>query len=656
MGQREAVIILLSLEILPTFAHVPIAPLPFKCPHSSPKTRTNVGTYCGRRETVIWPGKRTTQVDIYYGIRYAQPPTGSLRFRKPVPPTPKPDQIVNANTKPDACYQYIDTLFQNSAGARMWQPNTPMSEDCLFLNIWVPILPPAQKCTKDQKLPVMVWIFGGSFYSGSSVLDVYDGRFLSTRQDVVVVTLNYRLGPFGFLYLNNSWVPGNMGLWDQRLAIKWVKDHIDKFNGDPSRITLFGESAGAVGVSAHLISPWSHGFFTNAILQSGSVFSYWGVEAPKKQLIQSKRLVEMVGCGGRTGRDLHSCLQLKSPESFIEAQGHLIDPNVFFSIPFPPVLDGHFLPYRNSQNFAEMGHLKPSGAVMIGMNANEGSYFLLYTLVSNASFMENTETLPVATHEEYFKALHKVLDIEHDKRPDLMEPLAIYTDFEYRNYSEPDNAHTWTRMLEEISSDRGFKCPTIDFAQALVNRNRGPRNRLSLRGVTPRTYFYEFVHRTESLPWPKWTHTMHGYEIEYVFGIPFSPVFAENFYRFGDAERELSDRMMTYWANFARTGDPNILANGKNVASFEPPPNVSKEASSWGSSLSVDTSTCLPHHLPMWRWQEFDERTEAFLILDTERMTTGRHPRARQCLFWRRWFPIMLQQAERLSGICPPLT
>lgn len=110
-------------------------------------------------------------------------------------------------------------------------------------------------------------------------------------------------------------------------------------------------------------------------------------------------------------------------------------------------------------------------------------------------------------------------------------------------------------MLEEISSDRGFKCPIIDFAQALVSHNyQSMRGRLSLRSATPRTYFYEFVHRTESLPWPKWTNTMHGYEIEYVFGIPFSPVFADNFYRFNDAERELSDLMMTYWANFARTG------------------------------------------------------------------------------------------------------
>lgn len=148
------------------------------------------------------------------------------------------------------------------------------------------------------------------------------------------------------------------------------------------------------------------------------------------------RLVEMVGCGGRSGRDLHSCLQLRSPEVFIEAQNRLIDPNAFFSIPFPPVLDGHFLPYWNSQSFAELGYLKPTGAVMLGMNANEGSYFLLYKLVSNKSFVENREALPVNTHEEYFHALYKVLDITNDKRPDLMEPLAVYTDFEYRNFSE----------------------------------------------------------------------------------------------------------------------------------------------------------------------------------------------------------------------------
>uniref|UniRef100_A0A5K3F5P4 COesterase domain-containing protein n=1 Tax=Mesocestoides corti TaxID=53468 RepID=A0A5K3F5P4_MESCO len=298
---------------------------------------------------------------------------------------------------------------------------------------------------------------------------------------------------------------------------------------------------------------------------------------------------------------------------------------------------------------------------MMGVNANEGSYFLLYTLVSNDSFFENRESLPVATREDYFKALYKVLDLDNDRRPDLMEALVTITDFEYRNFSEPLNPHTWTRMLEAISSDRSFKCPAIDFAQALVNQNRPAHWKPALRSITRPTYFYEFVHRTESLPWPKWAGTMHGYEIEYVFGMPYSPVFAENYYRFTDAERELSDKMMTYWTNFARTGDPNLLPNGKFVNSDEEKSRkVGREPQSWESSVGADltldaSSTCLPHHLRMRRWQEFDNETEVFLILDTDNLRTGAHPRSRQCLFWRRWFPILLQHAERLSGSCLPM-
>ncbi|KAM3180998.1 hypothetical protein ACTXT7_015216 [Hymenolepis weldensis] len=231
-------------------------------------------------------------------------------------------------------------------------------------------------------------------------------------------------------------VPGNMGLWDQRLALKWIKEHIADFGGDPSRITLFGESAGGVSVSAHLISPWSHTFFTNAVIQSGTVFSHWGLEKPHKHLNRSKKLLELVGCGGRTGRDMHSCLQLKSPEAFIEAQSQLVDTEAFFNIPFPPVIDDHFLPYRTTQSFTNLAHLKPSGSVMLGMNSNEASYFLLYSLVSNASFVKDSEAFPVTTEEQYFKALLKILDLEHHMRPDLMKFLAQYTHFEYKNYSE----------------------------------------------------------------------------------------------------------------------------------------------------------------------------------------------------------------------------
>ncbi|VUZ51679.1 unnamed protein product, partial [Hymenolepis diminuta] len=100
---------------------------------------------------------------FHSGIRYAKPPTGSLRFKKPVPPIPEPDRVFDARIRPDACYQYVDTIFQSSVGARIWQPNTPLSEDCLFLNIFVPDIPSELRCEKNKKFPVMVWIFGGSF-------------------------------------------------------------------------------------------------------------------------------------------------------------------------------------------------------------------------------------------------------------------------------------------------------------------------------------------------------------------------------------------------------------------------------------------------------------------------------------------------------------
>nr|VZI33110.1 unnamed protein product [Spirometra erinaceieuropaei] len=525
------------------------------------------------------------------GIRYAQPPVGFLRFRKPVFPDPEPDKVFNAVQKPDACYQVIDTMFQ-------------------------------------VRTKFMVWIFGGSFTTGSSVLSVYDGRFLSTRQNVIVVTLNYRLGPFGFLYLNFSGAPGNMGLWDQRLAIKWVKDHIEHFNGDPDRITLFGESAGSVSVSAHVVSPWSHSFFRNAILQSGSVFGYWGVETAQKQLNQSLRLLDLVGCGGRSGEDLHACLQLKPSSAFIDAQNSLYDPYAYLSIPFPPVLDGHFLPYTSSQSFRELEFLKPSGSLMMGMNTNEGSYFLLYAFVGNETLAKDRNALPVRTHSEYLKALYKVLDMHGDDRPDLLEPLIALTDFEYQDYTHLPGPTTWTTKLEKISSDRSFKCPTIDFARAIVNEQRAVHKHPSKRSITRPTYFYEFSHRTKSLPWPTWAGVMHG--------------------------------------------DPNIQATGAHVTGVSGSnPTVSERVTppsgrSWvlngferpkdAVSLAASGSqSCLPHTLPMRNWQEFDNRTEAFLILSAGRggLRTEIHPRSRQCLFWRHWFPTLMQQAERLAKICP---
>jgi carboxylesterase type B len=127
----------------------------------------------------------------------------------------------------------------------------------------------------------MVWIFGGGFWSGTSTLPVYDGKILSTEEDIILVSMNYRVSLFGFLYLGREEAPGNMGLWDQHLALKWTKANIALFGGDPETITIFGESAGGASVTFHVLSPQSQPLFKRAITQSGSATSPWALEPPK---------------------------------------------------------------------------------------------------------------------------------------------------------------------------------------------------------------------------------------------------------------------------------------------------------------------------------------------------------------------------------------
>ncbi|CAD1468671.1 unnamed protein product, partial [Heterotrigona itama] len=174
---------------------------------------------------------------------------GALRFRHPRPAERWPG-ILNATTLPNSCVQILDTVFGDFAGATMWNPNTPLSEDCLYVNVVAPRPRPTNAA-------VMVWIFGGGFYSGSATLDVYDHKTLVSEENVILVSMQYRVASLGFLYFGTSDVPGNAGLFDQMMALQWVRDNIAAFGGNPDNVTLFGESAGAVSVSMHLLSPLS---------------------------------------------------------------------------------------------------------------------------------------------------------------------------------------------------------------------------------------------------------------------------------------------------------------------------------------------------------------------------------------------------------------
>lgn len=196
-------------------------------------------------------GRHQGPVNSYLGIPYAEKPTGRFRFRPPRPKRPWYPALYQALNYGPECLQ--STLYYNNEDSDA--PQVPMDEDCLYLNIWQP-----SKSLPDGKLhPVMIWIYGGAFIHGSASKAEYEGSRLAARRNgVIVVSLNYRLGALGFLVSTADGLYGNYGLADQKTAIQWVKDNIIHFGGDPNRITLFGESAGAMSIGLHMLDQEAH--------------------------------------------------------------------------------------------------------------------------------------------------------------------------------------------------------------------------------------------------------------------------------------------------------------------------------------------------------------------------------------------------------------
>uniref|UniRef100_A0A8C5BMZ2 Carboxylic ester hydrolase n=1 Tax=Gadus morhua TaxID=8049 RepID=A0A8C5BMZ2_GADMO len=361
-------------------------------------------------------------VRAFLGVPYAKPPLGELRFRAPKP-AGKWEGVKNAANFSNTCYQLPDTLFPEFSGAEMWNPNTPVSEDCLYLNVWTPHLK-----GKSQTLPVLVWIYGGGFTSGTSSLALYDGRFLSQSENVVVVSMNYRLGALGFLSLpENDNIRGNAGLLDQQLALRWVADNIAFFGGDSSKVTLFGESAGAASVGFHLLAPSSHGLFHRAILQSGVPTAPWA-SLSQRETWKSLSLASLLGCPRSPAADLERCLQRVDLVDIVTEQFQVLTEASILGFPFAPSADGLFLP----------------------------------------------------------------------DEPEVCVGTFVY-------------------------SEHGGKA-----------------------------FFYLFDHRSSANPWPAWMGVMHGYEIEFVFGMPLNASL-----KYTEREVNMSRSIMKQWANFARTGNPS---------------------------------------------------------------------------------------------------
>ncbi|VDN34662.1 unnamed protein product [Dibothriocephalus latus] len=405
----------------------------------------------------------------------------------------------------------------------MWFKNTEMDEDCLTLNVWKP--------TVAKNLSVMVWIHGGGVNSGSANFDEYDGRFLAGREQVVVVSMQYRVGPLGFLCLkkamrNKTHMGNNIplaacktGLEDQRMALEWVRDHISAFGGDPNKATLFGESAGNASVSLHYLSNGSRPLFPQMIMQSASAFNRWALITPAEAHERSEVFSKSLGCFNMSQAEQVKCLQMVTPEALIK------NVTAVYTA-------------RAKRRAARLGKL------FGGCNMSDYETSAIY-----ASF-EFAPTLSNSRYEIFRLFTGKFTSEQNLKHPFTTVMATAYglssqglrqltnssTGLEIGDFKTHD-PEKFMRQLDAIAGDIGFTCGTQKFAQYISYSD---------------VFSYVFTHKTKNNGFPQWTGTLHGYEIDYVFGMPFSGLFQNNFYRYTYEEEQLSKIVMIYWANFAK--------------------------------------------------------------------------------------------------------
>ncbi|KAJ0068220.1 hypothetical protein NL108_017582, partial [Boleophthalmus pectinirostris] len=418
--------------------------------------------------------------------------------------------------------EYRDRCLQ----VNLLQTKTQGSEDCLYLNIFVP-----QGVTVSQNLPVMVYLFGGAFLLGASndveVLgqSLYDGVELADRGTVIVVTVNYRVGTMGFLSSGDSRMPGNYGLWDQHAAISWVKRNIQKFGGNPDNMTIFGQSAGAASVSYQMLSPYSRGLFRRAISQCGVALSPWAHQREPFKLL--KKIASKVGCWRTDSDQMITCLKMSDPVGLTMAgkidvllllgRGVVMD-----LLELAPVVDGDFIPAEPSTLFANAGQFD----YMAGVNSMDGHLFAGVDVPSINKRNDNT------TEDDVRGVLSGLT--KQRSGPVLDQVVELYSSI----WGVPPEPELVKRTVSDIETDFLFLVPTQIALKLHAKHSSGAR-----------TYSYLFNMKTRIPGFPAWVEAEHAEDLQYLFGKPFS--FSLVYF---PRHRDLSDYMIKYWSNFARTG------------------------------------------------------------------------------------------------------
>ncbi|XP_054165658.1 cholinesterase 2-like [Oppia nitens] len=485
------------------------------CTDSRPLVTTSSGVVRG--QTLYLNNKK---IDQYLNIPFAEPPVGRLRFAKPVPLKTPQNEIINGIYPGNSC---IQDIIGNQ------KPLTE-SEDCLVLNVWSPNM----NSTNDTTLkPVMFWIYGGGLSMGSIFQETFNGTVLATY-DMVIVAANYRVGALGFLYGADDSAPGNLGFYDQLLALQWLRDNVHVFVGDRDLITIFGQSAGSTSIAAHILSPLSNGLFKRAIMQSGSLL--FNKDRPlldtTDALKRFKQMARQLDCDPYDYRWLDCLRDIPDPKLFCNK------PHNYSALPFNfPVIGTEFLPQLPLKSFS-LASLNIDIDLMAGTTTDEGPGLLLGSYTESKSHMNR---------QLFDKLLNEMDNDFHNLEIDKL--LTHYLNNANNSINDSNNL---LNALGTLYGDLLMVCPTYLFTKLLSMVQNYGKN----------VYYYRFDYKSDKMdnPWKILEKYMglngslihHSSDLDFVFG---TPIIKQQ--DFSELDYDFSLEVMKMWTDFAKYGKPS---------------------------------------------------------------------------------------------------
>ncbi|XP_013779898.1 neuroligin-4, X-linked-like isoform X1 [Limulus polyphemus] len=471
-------------------------------------------------------------VEVFYGVPYASAPIGSLRFMPPVTP-PHWRKIRIASRFGPVCPQKFPDIQNQTEALKRMPPGRltylrqilpfldKQSEDCLYLNIYAPAI----LLHQSAKVPVIVFIQGESYEWNSG--NPYDGSVIASMANVIVITLNFRLGVLGFLPALEGASRGNYGLMDQVAALHWIQENIVEFGGDINNVTIMGHGHGAAFVNLLMVSPMARGLFHRSIMQSGSALSPWAIARQAPEF--TRQLANKLSCPTVSNVVMVDCLRNRPTESILNVELIVAD----YLPSFGPVVDGIVIPNEPEILMRDYNNLYNQYDLLLGVSRME-FYFKFSANEERYGIEEGRrtklfQTLVTNVYTYHLQEIFYVIENE-------------YTDWERAN-QHPINT------LENTADAMGDGLVVGPLLKATEYRAKGSK----------KTFLFVFGHQTEESEFPKRFGCIHGEDLPYVFGAPLVGNLAHFQQNFSRSEVSLAETVLTYWTSFAKRGDPNAL-------------------------------------------------------------------------------------------------